>query len=100
MTGLDNIIDRILIRMAACGMLGWGLLYNDGHDHEPGYSQSFLERLEGAFESIITECYESAKRTVGKNEHLIKKLLPILIKRESIQKSECEQVLFELGGVA
>ena len=95
-----NIIDRILIRMAECGMLGWGLLYNDGHGGEPGYSQSFLERLEGAFERIITECYESAKGIVAKNEPLIKKLLPILVKRESLEKSECEQVLFELGGIA
>ncbi len=95
-----SIIDRILIRMAECGMLGWGLLYNDGHGGEPGYSQSFLERLEATFERIVTECYESAKVTVAQNERLIKKLLPILVKRESLEKSECEEIIFELGGIA
>lgn len=92
-------VRSILAKMVECGMLGLHLLHvNICYDHS--YSPVFLERLEGVFEQTITECYEKAKAIVIKNERLIKKLAPILIKRGSIEKSECEVIIFELGGVA
>ena len=52
-----------------------------------------------AFIKIKEECYEKAKDIVNKNEALIKKLVPILIKRKSIEKSECEVLIKEFGGL-
>lgn len=93
-----NEVDDILFKMAACGMLGFKLHYND--DREYRYSEKRHEQLEEAFFKIKEECYEKAMETVKKNEALIKKLVPILIKRKSIEKNECEALIEELGGIA
>ena len=55
--------------------------------------------MERAFIQIKEDCYEKAKEIVGKNEALIKKLVPVLIKRKSIEKSECEALIEEFGGI-
>lgn len=89
-------VDNIVLKMAACGMLGLRLYYNEYRDE--AYSEKRREQLEDAFFMIKEECYEKAKGIVSKNEALIKKLVPILIKRKSIEKSECEALLAELGG--
>jgi ATP-dependent Zn protease len=81
--------------MAACGMLGLKLHYNEYRE----YSEKRREQLEEAFLMIKEECYEKAKEIVNKNEALIKKLVPILIKRKSIEKNECEALIEELGGI-
>ena len=94
-----NTVDRILQKMAACGMLGFDLLYCDGY-REMSYSENFLVRLEAAFSGVITECYERARGIVAKNERLIKKLSPILAARGSIERAECDGIIFELGGIA
>ena len=95
-----GIIDNILFKMAECGMLGWEFLYRRGHNYEVGYSDAYKERLEAAFLRTVADCYERAKATVIANERLIKKLAPVLVSRESLEKSECEPILFELGGTA
>ena len=83
--------------MATCGMLGLKLYYNENRDYR--HSEKQLERLEEASITIKEECYEKAKEIVNKNEALIKKLVPILIKRKSIEKNECEAIINELGGI-
>ncbi|MBO5051350.1 MAG: AAA family ATPase [Clostridia bacterium] len=90
-------IDNILFKMSACGMLGTELYYNKYNDYT--YSEKMLERLEEAFLTIKLECYEKAKEQVKKNETLIKKLVPLLIKRKSIEKDECEALIVELGEI-
>ena len=89
--------DDIVFKMANCGMLGFGLYYNEFRDHQ--YSEKYREQLERAFIQIKEDCYEKAKEIVGKNEALIKKLVPVLIKRKSIEKSECEALIEEFGGI-
>ena len=90
-------VDNIVFKMANCGMLGFGLYYNEFRDHQ--YSEKYREQLERAFIQIKEDCYEKAKEIVGKNEALIKKLVPVLIKRKSIEKSECEALIEEFGGI-
>ncbi len=92
-----NAVDDIIFKMSACGMLGLKLRYNEYIKCE--YSEKYREQLEEAFLNIKEECYEKAKDLVNKNEALIRKLVPILIKRKSIEKSECEKILNELGGI-
>ena len=87
-------VDDIIFRMSSCGMLGLNLRYNRRF-----CSQKMLERLEDAFLRIKQECYAKAKAFVFKNESLIKKLVPILVNRKSIEKAECEQLIEELGGL-
>lgn len=89
-------IKYIFCEMEECGMLGWRMTFKCDHSD---CSSDLMEREEALFEQIVTECYEAAKATVTKNERLIKELIPVLIRRESIEKEECEQILAGLGGV-
>ena len=99
----DNLIetlatvDELFLKMAANGMLGLDVYYKKYVDFP--FSASLTERLGETVTKIKLECYEKAKELVGKNEALIKKLVPILIKRKSIEKSECEKLIEALGGV-
>lgn len=102
----DNIgghlssVESIIYKMASCGMFGLKLYFdNDNGYDERNHSEKYYERLEEAFLNIKEECYEKAKEIVKQNEELIKKLVPILIKRKSIEKSECEGIIAELGGI-
>ena len=95
--GSLDAVDDIIFKMAACGMLGLKLHYNEYREYK--YSEKRRERLEEAFLMIKEECYEKAKEIVNKNEALIKKLVPILIKRKSIEKNECETLIEGLGGI-
>lgn len=92
-----DAVDDIVFKMAACGMLGLKLHHNEYREYK--YSEKRREQLEEAFLMLKEECYEKAKEIVNKNEALIKKLVPILIKRKSIEKNECEALIEELGGV-
>lgn len=83
--------------MSKCGMHGLDFYYNRYDDAH--ISDAFAERLECKFNQIKGECYERAANIVQKNELLIKRLAPILIKRKSIEKDECERLIAELGGI-
>ena len=60
---------------------------------------AMAERISGDERLFVDKMNEKAKEIVNKNEALIKKLIPILIKRKSIEKNECEELIEELGGV-
>lgn len=90
-------IDTLLFKMSSCGMLGVDLYFNLYSDYK--CSEKAREHLEEAFQKIKAECYAKAREQIVKNEVLIKKLVPILIHRKSIEKSECEGILEKLGGI-
>lgn len=93
---LDRVND-LFLKMSSNGMLGLELFYKRFDDFP--YSSSVIERLGEAIIKAKLECYEKAKEIVNKNEALIKKLVPILIKRKSIEKNECEELIEEFGGI-
>ena len=93
---LDKVND-LFLKMSSNGMLGLELFYKRFDDFP--YSSSVIERLGEAIIKAKIECYEKAKEIVNKNEALIKKLVPILIKRKSIEKNECEELIEEFGGI-
>lgn len=93
---LDRVND-LFLKMSSNGMLGLELFYKRFDDFP--YSKSVIERLGEAIIKAKLECYEKAKEIVNKNEALIKKLVPILIKRKSIEKNECEALIEEFGGI-
>ena len=97
---MDYSLDRVndlFLKMSSNGMLGLELFYKRFDDFP--YSKSVIERLGEAIIKAKLECYEKAKEIVNKNEALIKKLVPILIKRKSIEKNECEELIEEFGGI-
>ena len=93
---LDRVND-LFLKMSSNGMMGLELFYKRFDDFP--YSKSVIERLGEAIIKAKLECYEKAKEIVNKNEALIKKLVPILIKRKSIEKNECEELIEEFGGI-
>ena len=95
-----RIINRILLRMAECGMLGLNLMYFDMRWREIPYSATFSERMDRAFEQTLEKCYTRAREIVVKNEQLIKRLAVVLSERGSLEKRECEEAIFEFGGIA
>lgn len=100
----DNIpliqaIDAILIQMSKCGMLGLDMMYIEDRNNSFPYSDERLERINKRFEEITEECYDRAKAIVEANKELIKKLTPILVDQESIEKKQCEEIIDSLGGL-
>ena len=92
-----NNVNELFLKMAANGMLGLDVYFKK-YDDFP-YSDLANERLCLKVDKMRLECYEKARAIVNKNEALIKKLVPILIKRKSIEKVECEKIISELGGI-
>ena len=92
-----DCIDDLFLKLSANGMLGLEFIYN--RESALPYSKAFIERLGEVITRIKIECYEKAKECVQKNEALIKRLAPMLIKRKSIEKEECEALIAELGGI-
>ena len=95
-----RIVNRMLLRMSECGMLGLNLMYFDMRWREVPHSANFSERIDRVFEQTLQKCYERAREIVTANINLIKKLSPILAARGSIEKAECDEIVFELGGIA
>jgi ATP-dependent Zn protease len=83
--------------MAECGMLGLRYHYKEYRSIE--YSDGFRRQLEECFATMKEKCYEDAKSFISKNEFLIKKLVPILIKHKTIEKAECEELIEKFGGI-
>lgn len=94
-----DTIDDILFSMSSRGVLGLDLVYLRGHDERLGYSSDFRQRLSAEFNAITTYCYNKAKAIVTANEQLIRQLMPILLKREMIDRKTLEPILEELGGI-
>ena len=97
---LDNsleMINDLFLKMSANGMLGLDLVYK--RYNEFPYSNKVIDALGETIIKTKFECYEKAKVIVQKNEGLIKKLIPILIKRKSIEKAECEELIEKFGGI-
>ena len=97
----DNLkaVDRILSAIASFGMLGLDMVLNDDIYYPIHFPTEYTDRFHQKIWEIKNQCYQKAKDLIAKNEDLIKKLSAALIKRKSIEKNECEQLLSELGGI-
>lgn len=80
-------------------MFGLDLRYSEDRHEKLPYLSDRLERLNKVFDETIQECYGQAKAILLKNETLIKKLIPYLVKRQILQAEECEKLLAEWGGI-
>ena len=80
-------------------MLGLSLLFKDHDYSDCTYPDSYFEKLHECFNKIKADSYEKARIIVEKNKTLLEKLAAILVKRESLEKPECEKLLTELGGI-
>ena len=93
------IIDRIMLAMSAFGMLGLHLRYTSSRNDRLAYPDQHIDDVNQAIAALTDTCYEKAKAIVSKNETLIRQLTPILLERESLEKTECDSILADLGGV-
>ena len=93
------LIDTVLLSMADCGMFGVDLHFSYRRQEKLSYSKELEEKLNQVFAETISSCYQKAKSIIEKNVDLIRKLIPILIERKSLDKASCEPILLELGGI-
>ena len=94
-----SLVDSILFSMSEYGMFGLDLRYSEDRQEKLPYLSDRLERLNKVFDETIQECYEQAKTILLKNEAVIRKLIPYLVKRQILQAEECEKRLAEWGGL-
>ena len=90
-------VDNLRIEMSGCGMLGLDLYYTDRY--ELTYSDIYIDKLNNAFTCLASDCYEKAKEKLTKNQELISRLTTELIKRKSIEKTDCEEIISAFGGI-
>ena len=94
-----GLVNTLLFAMSRHGMFGPSLSYFSSRSEQMEYLPERIEKLNRIFDETIEACYQKAKGIVEKNESLIKKLIPILIEKEMLDKKQCEPILAELGGI-
>lgn len=94
-----GLVDTLLFAMSRHGMFGLSLCYFVDRSERMEYLSERIEKLNRIFDETLEACYEKARTVIAKNEGLIKKLIPILIEKEMLDKKTCEPILKELGGI-
>lgn len=64
-----------------------------------GYPKAYKQMLYEEYQRVKNECYLRAKSIIVANEALIRRLVPILLAKKSIEKPECEKIIESLGGI-
>ena len=90
----------LLQRMSESGLLGLDLYRTDYYHYSVfDYPESYREKLHAALGKIMHECYDNAKAVIEKNKALLSRVSAELIKRKSIERAECEEIISECGGI-
>lgn len=92
--------EKIIRRMCGWGMFGLQYFYDEDRQEELPFPQAQIDLVNGLIRDKLQECYLSAKQIVEKNETLLRKLIPVLIEKRSVDKAKLEPILEELGGLA
>ena len=91
--------DCVLNEMSKDGLLGLELRFSSARDNEISYSAERLGKINAAFDEIAENCLRRAKEIVAANAEVIRKLVPVLAERGSIDSERCELILKDLGGI-
>lgn len=94
-----TLADDILFAMSESGMLGLAHRYSERREEYMCYSDAWTDRVYTMFDEIIEAGYEKAKAIIEKNETLIRRLIPILVERQVLERKDCEPILAQLGGI-
>lgn len=94
-----SLIDSLLFYMSRCGLLGLDLVYLQSYDDSLEYSDEFRQRLREEFDAIKSFCYNKAKAIITANEAFIRKLIPVLVEREMLDRETLEPIIANLGGI-
>lgn len=94
-----TLIDNILFAMSENGMFGLGMRFSDIREDKIFYTDAWVDKFYEMFDKTIEECYIKAKEIIARNEELIRKLMPILVEKQTIDKKNCEPILEKLGGI-
>lgn len=93
-------IEYVFKCMLEHGMLGIENIYFPERNREfIRYENEKMERINKIIEDLSVKCCKKAEEIVLKNIDLIKKLVPILMEKETIYEEEGEKILKELGGI-
>ena len=93
------LVDDLLFAMSECGMLGLSHRFSEKRNERMYYSDAWTDRIYAKFDEIIEGCYEKARAIIEKNETLIRRLIPILVERQVLERKDCEPILERLGGI-
>ncbi len=98
--GSLSSIDRIMGWMLQSAMLGVDLRYCNYRNREIlPYTSEKIAKINDLVDKTCESCYEKAKLIVEKNAKIIEKLAKVLVEKQVLQESECEEVIKELGGI-
>ncbi len=94
-----STIDNILISMSEEGMLGLNVRYEQYRNRNIRYNDMRIVQNNQIFDEIIDDCYAKAKSIISSNVELLKSLIPIIIREETLNKRKAESIITELGGI-
>lgn len=93
------LAESIMLYMSRQGMLGLSLYYSPRRANDLDYNQKRCDALNALIDTSIQHCYERARKILQKNLKLANMLIPLLTKKETISKSECEEIIASQGGI-
>lgn len=80
-------------------LLGLDLVFLVEHNNRILYPVERIDRINKEFDKIIEVCHKNAVKTIQANAEMIKNLIPELVDKKNIFKTECEKILQDLGGI-
>lgn len=94
-----HIVDEIIFHMAENGMFGLPRRFSSARERKLMYSDEWTNEFYQKVDDVIDTLYLKAKGIIGKNEGIIRNLIPILVEKESIEREDCESLLAQFGGL-
>ena len=91
--------DAVMTGMSYNGLLGSELRYSIPRAQNLPYMSQRIDAINAALDKIAFECMQTARNIVETNASLIKRLIPILVQKRSVFKTDCEEIVASLGGV-
>lgn len=95
---LLDTVDNVLDGMSYLGLLGPDLRYSSKRAQTMPYDQDRIDKINARYDKIVYESVQIAKEIVYANIPLIKGLIPELVKKRSLFKKQCEELIESLGG--
>lgn len=89
-------VELILFKMISNGQFGLDYYYNFNRE-DLMYSNEYVKKINNLISTTMKECYEKSKIIIEKNKELIKKLIPILVNKQYLNKEECDLLIDEIS---
>lgn len=98
--GTLDYVDTIMGWMLQSAMFGLDLRYNNDRSEDGlPYTNEKIAKINEVIDKTCEDCYERAKIIVEKNAKIIEKLAKVLVEKQVLQESECDEIIKKLGGI-